>query len=652
MLRSSDDTPLTPRNGHKLIVVSVNRISGCQKQKEASLDDQFDHGKEVTTELYVGPVEYRVFATTAKGERLDRPVLAEIEAALRSGEVDLLVMEDLGRLIRGAEAVRLLGVGVDHGVRCISPNDGIDTNKPTWEEDALAACSDHVRHCAHTSLRLKHKLMNRWIKAGKTSARPIHGIIVPKGATCYDDWQLDEAANENIVAAAKLLHETLDCTATADWLNQKGVPVGPHCRRTNWNGAMVRRYFCNRLLSGRPSRGTMHTIKNHESGRRGSVKNPKGPQYLCYPHLKHLEPEFQDGLIALLAAANAKYKRPNRNGADPRLGVRRKSTRFPGQHSQCWYCQRQTVWGGNGITGNLMCNGAREYHCWNSIGFSGELATRRLVEVVTTQLYRLDGFDDQYRELVQAAVNDRASGSPERWAELTRQEASMQTERDNVKQAIAQFGPTPLVQEMFDSLQARESALLRERGDLERLRGRCIDVPKSTTEVRAALEAELEQLLGDSPASGALMRLLVPEFHVYLVRLCDGGHLLPRVRVKLDLAGNIADAARVPGLNDLLSLMTTIDLFKPAQREQIREVAARLNDGIRTHAQIAALIAERPTATAVGDALALDKLMHEQGLSSPYIVLREPPSDYPKLRRHKNSKYRFEPLEGYAQPEL
>ena len=46
----------------------VARISGCSKQKEVSLDDQEDHGKEVVAELYEGPADCRVIATKGKGD--------------------------------------------------------------------------------------------------------------------------------------------------------------------------------------------------------------------------------------------------------------------------------------------------------------------------------------------------------------------------------------------------------------------------------------------------------------------------------------------------------------------------------------------------------------------------------------------------------
>ena len=92
-------------------------------------------------EFYSGPAEYRVVATKGKGERLDRPELAQIEAMLRTREFDLRVMEDIGRLVRGGEAARLCGIGVDHGVRVISPNDCVDTAEDTWDPDG--------RQCPH-----------------------------------------------------------------------------------------------------------------------------------------------------------------------------------------------------------------------------------------------------------------------------------------------------------------------------------------------------------------------------------------------------------------------------------------------------------------------------------------------------------------------
>jgi site-specific DNA recombinase len=195
---------IKPRNGHTLITLIPARISGCANQSELSLTDQEDHAKQVAAEFSEGPFEFRVVATIGKGERLDRPELELIEAELRKREADLLIMEDLGRLVRGPEAARLLGVAVDHGTRCISPNDCIDTAESTWEEDALSACRDHVGHNAHTSKRLKKKLMNRFRKFGGAPARPVAGYVVPPDAKTYTDWRKLDAATPVIAEGLRI----------------------------------------------------------------------------------------------------------------------------------------------------------------------------------------------------------------------------------------------------------------------------------------------------------------------------------------------------------------------------------------------------------------------------------------------------------------
>lgn len=93
-----------PRNGEFAVGGIVARISGCSGQKELSLDDQVEHGKEVIRSEYDGPTEYEIIQTKGKGERLDRPELEEIEALIRTRKLDFLVMEDTGRLIRGSAA--------------------------------------------------------------------------------------------------------------------------------------------------------------------------------------------------------------------------------------------------------------------------------------------------------------------------------------------------------------------------------------------------------------------------------------------------------------------------------------------------------------------------------------------------------------------
>ncbi len=109
---------------------------------------------------------------------------------------------------------------------------------------------------------------------------------------------------------------------------------------------------------------------------------------------------------------------------------------------------------------------------------------------------------------------------------------------------------------------------------------------------------------------------------------------------------------RVAGLDELLTCVLKLDLFDPPQRERIRQESVQLEAAGFQQRQIAKQIKEHLRQAAVFSALALHRRMQSQGLSSPYVMLREPPSDYLKLRRHRNRKYQFKPLEGNVPVEL
>lgn len=644
------DATLKPRNGSTLIAAIAARISGCANQKELSLDDQIDHAKQVIAEMYDGQIDYRIVATKGKGERLDRPELAKIEAMLRSEELDLLVVEDLGRLVRGTAAKEFCGIAVDHGVRVIAPNDYIDTNDETWEEDVISACRDHVGHNSHTSKRIKHKLMNRFLKFGGATARPIAGYIVPEEAETYADWQRDERATPVIAAGLNLLKKSGNYSEVAEYFNTTqfeggaGFPTGPYCRRRSWDGSMVARFYRNRTLGGAPGRGFRHTRKVHETGQRVSVPNPDGPHFIECPHLAHVDLAELDAVNALIREAHKGFGRKKVNGRDPLARVARKDSRFPAPVATCAYCGRRCVWGGNGIKAHLMCSGAREYRCWNSIGIDGALLTRRIMEALTRALRALDQFEEQFQGLVRQAVADQGdlAGRRER---LHREKASLAARVQNVVDGIAACGPEPSLKDKLNELKAGVARVDLELRKLGESAAHKAELPMSLIGLRGMFESQFLQLAEGSRQFADLLRKLVPRISVFLVRACDGGHPVPRANVTLELDGVIADAHRVPQVSDLLRRELIIDLFEPPQRVTIRERATWMAAAGTEQRVIARELGV--TETAVQRALALDLHMGSVGLADPYCVVITPPADYPKLRRHRNARFRFEPLEGH-----
>jgi len=642
--------PLVPRNGCQARVGIVARISGCGGQKEVSLDDQVDHGKEVTSEVYEGEADYIVISTIGKGERLDRPELVEIEKLLRSGTLDLLICEDAGRLIRGADAVRLFGIAVDHGTRCIAPNDGVDTIDPNWEEDLLAACRDHVGHNTHSSKRIKHKLMNRFRKSGGALPGLIAGYFKPDGAKSYFDIQKVESATAIIQEGARQLLSHGNCSAVATYFNKVQFPVGPSCRRKEWDGKMVRRFYKNPTLIGRPERGNMVTVKHHETGRRKPTKNPLGPIAIDCPHLAHLAPDFFAEVNDHLSKKNSRHKRAEKKEDDCRLGVPRKRTIYPGQEGTCYYCGSHFVWGGNGITNHLMCARSRDWKCWNSVGFKGARLVERVMEAVMGQLAALEGFDQQFREIIRTADLENSTGSE--LEALAHEERNLARDETNFLAAIEKYGPNDMFDRKFAEIEERRRELSRKRNRIEMTQQRPLILPESPAELLTMAKSTFCDLSAESSEFGDVLRQIVPKFYIYLVRSIDGGHLLPRAQVHLDFSGIAPDAKLVPGLASMLESTVTVDIFDPPQRERIRPVVNHLLSLGHGPTEICQLIDENPKLAAVQRSIKLQKQMDHLGVDSPYTILDAPPENYGRLRRHQNPKYRFTPLPNYDPPVL
>lgn len=646
------DRELVPRNGETMVVGAVARISGCASQKEVSLEDQVDNIKETFSEMWEGPVEYVVISTKGKGERLDRPELAEVEELLRSQTLDFLICEDFGRLVRGGEAAWLCGLAVDHGTRVISINDCIDTIDPEWEADVLAACSEHVGYNAHTSKRIKKKLMLRFKRNGGARAGLPYGYVLPEDGKTYFDVRKapDPETEKNLRDGLDLLEKTLNYSAVAQMFNARNVPGGPSRRKEKWDGAGIKRLYHNPILKGMPSRGSRKTAKHHQTGRRISVPNPDGPVFINCPNLKYFEPEEIDPLLARLKEENVRYSRTRRGGKDPRHRVPRKQTRFPGQQGTCFYCGSHFVWGGNGLTQNLMCARSRESKCWNSISFNGSLFVERITAAILDRLECLRGFDAQFRDMVVQA--ERANSVEAELAKVRRDEEGLQREHSNLLDAIAKYGADDRFDERIADIRRRQTILQGARHRLERTAHRQLKLPESPQALRVQIEQAFSELATTSMEFNLLMQQLVPEFHVYNVRLCNGGPLLPRIQARLDLSGIAPDSRLIEGLQQMLTSTITVDVFKPPQHARIREQAVRLIANGHKQREACQLIDQKPKQPTLQKALALQKKMDELRLTSPYVFQKEPPGDYKKLRRHKTEHFRFEPLEGYAPPNL
>jgi len=119
----------------------------------------------------------------------------------------------------------------------------------------------------------------------------------------------------------------------------------------------------------------------------------------------------------------------------------------------------------------------------------------------------------------------------------------------NVQETLTLAGPEPAVLKALEALKLEAIRLRTEERELETLSRRQLDIDDSIADLRSRTKTAITALPARSREFNDLLRKLVPEFHVYLVRSCDGGHLLrPASRWRSCAPGRREDAwmLRVP----------------------------------------------------------------------------------------------------------
>src|SRR5688572_24951563 len=131
-MSSSKALTLIPRNGKKLKVLGIGRIS-TDKQDEKSLDDQEALIHEWLKKNYEGQHELIMIKGIGSGERIDRKDYEEAIVAIETKAFDLCIAEDLSRICRRVHATLFCEHCIDHGTRLITINEGIDTTEKNWQ---------------------------------------------------------------------------------------------------------------------------------------------------------------------------------------------------------------------------------------------------------------------------------------------------------------------------------------------------------------------------------------------------------------------------------------------------------------------------------------------------------------------------------------
>jgi site-specific DNA recombinase len=635
--------PLVAKNGSVLCVLLICRVSspGEGRQREESNDDQEVRLRKWLDDHWDGEVNTVVIAGTGSGERVDRPEYLEATSAVESGQYDLVLAEDLSRISRRIHAQLFCELAQDANCRVIAANSEIDTGRPDWRLAAGFNSMRHEMYNSDSSGRIRRSQRNLFIQ-GRLLSPPICGHLLSPGAKYDSEMSKDPSAEAIYDQWFTMLENGASFSEVADWLNAEGVPTGPSCKSDTWDCRIVGRVTRNPILKGERVWNNRMSQRINATGRRKSVPAPDEERLKrACPHLAFIDPVRYDRVVSMLDERNSHYRRKGTNGQDGRAGVSKKRTRFPGQCMFCGVCGRMYVFGGHGQTDHLQCGGTRSYQCWNGATVDGPLATEKISTAILSEIESQAGFDELLLKQIAAEEKSQDASRTERLGKLQQSLAKTERELENVLKAIRSGINAQSVKDDLASLEQEENALTYE---LRKERQKQ-DAEFVLPDIESLKSLGCDYFSGHTKNSyefAARLRILVPRIVVSPYQLVDGGRVVLRAKFRLQLANLIPDQRASEVLRTSLERVLQVDLYDAPQRAQFREEVVAARSRGATEKQIAAALGI--THTAAQRAMALQRQMDAMEINDPYILLTSPPANGGKIKRHKHSRYKFEPL--------
>lgn len=631
---------MVPKNGQFFRIILVCRVSDPRpgKQDIRSVDDQ-EAMLRTKICLYIGDQRFEVIVISGSGggENLNRPEFKKLERLVETGDYDLVLAEDLSRILRRVLVVYFGELCVDTDTRLVALGDNVDTYEEGWLDMAIMCGWQHEK--ANRTTRKRIDRSNNRFKEGGWAAFNTAGVIKPPDAKSDLDWYKDPEWEPIYAEWFRRLDEGQSYTEIADWLNEIGAKPGPFCRLKVWDCRMVSRQTHNIMLKGWRYRHRRESVRNRDGVYRTRDAAPEKLETRPVPHLAFFEEEYYDRIVADVDRRNACYKR-GKEGTDPLVARPKKRTRFPGQITFCGVCGRPFVFGGHGQTDRLMCTGARDHKCWNGVTADSRLTSERVLAAVLDALQSLPEFDSQFLALVNQEANETDAKRANDIAKCKKRVAQLESEFNNLTEGFRNGKKSPRRQAKLDETEAE---LDKEEDRLKSLHA----VPSDAVVVPevSELRSLVHDVISDLPIDGwefcREMRKLVPRIVVFPYQLVDGGKVELRARFKLNLAGMLADERLREVLSGLLEHVIEIDLFRPPQRAALLEEIFELRKTMTERAVAAKL---KLTITATQRAASLRRKMMAQALTDPWIAITEPSDNLGKLKRHKHKRYKFDPL--------
>ena len=590
--------------------------------------------------------------------RLSKPKATE--ELIASGDIDLLIAEDLSRIYRSARHQHVIVDDcIDAGVRLICVADRIDTADEDWESAMGVASFRHTMPVVDARRRQGRKNVFAFHGGGnvqkvKYGYRKLTREAAASGKNGPSGLRIAKVrkATRTIKKMRNMLMTKVNgeysYTPLLDWLVETRVPVGRYVKSRKWSQRVVKDLLTDPILIGMRRFRTMLFTRVRRTGKFRRHLNPNGPETEHYSKLAHLT---DDEFVTMQEVINEIAKQnSNRSGPEHPLHRKpRKDAIFPRQRATCSIC--------GGLmyaydSDQIKCENSHkrgEHQCWNHVQVNMEVAQQKFVHWLIGQFDRVDGLrpllvDFAVEELqVLRARHDRGrSGRHKTIAQLEREAA-------NIARAIRVGGE-------LESFVKEAQEIEEQLRTLRELEQHSVDGENSLPaccspeEVDRQLDDVLLHLSATSYQFSHLMREIIPQFEIVPAQAIDSGLVRPRARITLSverLRKGSDDGPRVPDVQveldlfDLPKHFRHVDACLEIKRDNPKFSYPKIADAINERLAQQTKEGKDPESISymtVKRCFSIARQMEAEGLTEPYRVLTEKPEYASRWKpRRKNA---------------
>jgi DNA invertase Pin-like site-specific DNA recombinase len=646
------ETRLTAKNpAVGLTVIVLGRISTVYQNVE-SIEASHQYVQAYLSRIYDGPLKLHCLGEQASGLLADRASIREAETLIASGQVDLVIAEDLGRIYRNPRhQYDFVQNAVDKDVRVICIGDHLDTADENWEVMMGAAALRHGLYIPDTRRRVNRTATHSFHQGGMvqkvrygyrrlTKSEAESGEFGPRGLRIARLSECTPVIRE----MAQRISQGQSLSEVARWLREIGVEPGPYVTGGRWTARGVRDLLYDPILRGQRSFRKTVSKQIYRSGKYRRLQNPNAPESHTYPELAHLTAAEQDKLWCIL---DERQQRPrSKSGREhPRFHIARSDSIWPGQHARCTICGEYLYWT---LNRQLKCKDAfsRTARCWNHV----QVQANQVYDKVLPRLLAFCEAHVPFRNiLIEAAWSEfqNCDRQYQRDEEASQHEAAdLEKRRDNLVRAIEVGGDLNVLVEQLQKVQDRLDQLAAEAAERQAMHEQPFAF-LSRDDVDSRLDAALLAVAQRSFRFAALMRQFIPVFLIQPVQALDSGQVRPRAKMTFQVPPPGTESSE----SEPLRFELVVDLFDPPLH-------------IAHASEVRQYMTDHPGATlkAAGKALGLGhmtvkrardyaSLMGRAGIDSPYRELLEQPAHASrwKPRKAKSANQRLSESKSPAQ---